>query len=42
MFGCGYADLCDAQGDWKLRVVRVGGEWSWLMSRDWSGSRGVG
>ena len=27
---------------WELRVVRVSEEWSGIVSRGWSGSRGVG
>lgn len=41
MFSCGYAGLWDAQGYRESRVVRVSGEWSGLVSRGWSWSRGV-
>lgn len=41
MFSCGYAGLWDAQGYQESRVVRVSGEWSGLVSRGWSWSRGV-
>lgn len=42
MISCGVAGLWDAQGHWELRVVRISGQWSGLVSGVWPGSRGVG
>lgn len=42
MISCGVAGLWEAQGHWELRVLRVSGQWSRLVSGGWPGSRGVG